>query len=116
MPTGTRARLVAFHRTSRADSSELCRSLLKAVDERHEVVLRIGIGGVADSVGGLQASYQDVVAAARLRSRETIRAGWEPRIAHITDYRMHHLLAATDTRTRRRFAEAVLGELRRQGD
>ncbi|MEV0053697.1 sugar diacid recognition domain-containing protein [Saccharopolyspora shandongensis] len=110
------SRLVAFHRTSRADSSELCRSLLKAVDERHEVALRIGIGGVADSVGGLQASYQDAVAAARLRSRNTIRAGWDPRIAHIADYRMHHLLAATDTGTRRRFAEAVLGDLRRQGD
>jgi carbohydrate diacid regulator len=110
------SRLVAFHRASRIGSTELCRSLLRAVDERHDVALRVGIGGSANSVGELQASYQDAVAAARLRSRETIRTGWDPRIAHISDYRVHHLLSATDVKARTRFDRAVLRDLRHQSD
>jgi carbohydrate diacid regulator len=107
-----RSHIAVLHRIRTEDPLAVARRAAEALTEAHGPH-RIGLGDAADGVVGLRDSYTDALAATRLAARDGDRT---VRVAHIADYRLHQLLAATGVGARARFAGTVLGELPERPD
>jgi carbohydrate diacid regulator len=89
-----------------------CRRVADVIAAQDGLAARVGIGEPATSVGGLHDSYQDACDALRLGARP---ADGSP-VHHISDLRVHQVLAAVGQSTRNRLLEVTAADLRAQPD
>ncbi|MFI7702147.1 CdaR family transcriptional regulator [Nonomuraea sp. NPDC049480] len=93
-----------------ADLLTRCEQVADDLMRPHGIGCRIGVGGVASSVARLHDAYRDAANALYLADR----LGRGERVTRIADVRVHDLLTTVAHGARARFAEAMIGPLRRE--
>lgn len=93
------------------DLREHCAALIAEIGDRHGLVARVGVGGVAASVAALRESYEDAGAALRLGA-----VFGDGPVHAIEDVRTGQLLATVPQRARTRFTSALAAGLQSQPD
>ncbi|WP_128376307.1 CdaR family transcriptional regulator [Streptomyces cavernae] len=100
-------------RTPKALAAD-CRRVTDVIAAQDGLSARAGIGEAATSVGGLHDSYQDACDALRLGAR--LASASQVHIHHITDLRVHQVLAGVSQPARVRLLERTAADLRAQPD